>query len=278
MRPGNARVANAQLIPLWLGVKRFAKWMFRCLVARALRPLPRRLRYRVALRAAAVLAPLLHILPPIVNTYEWRRAVALRLILVAATEAGIEFEPDLVAPDTAPLEMIRGRGAVACTPHLALAPIFLRFLHDHGFTVAGLSAVEGWCICGTRVPYVALPPSPNVFVQARPHVRAGAVFAAMIDRREDEDAVPIPDVEPKLFLRMTILRFAAALGAPVIFFSTHLRDDGAVEIEYIISESSDPIAAGNRGASFFGAAINKVRKPSRRQSARETALPPRRGD
>lgn len=226
--------------------KRVRSWTFGRLVAWRLKGVPRRLRYRAALDLAESLCPLRRVLPLTVNPFEDPMPGALRLVLISATDQGIEFDPEIDAPDPSPLRWIaaRGTGAVACTAHLALSPLFLRYLHDHDLKVAGLSARKGWRICGTTVPLPSYRASPQVFLQARRHLREGAVFAAMIDSGSDTDAVLIPATTPRRFIRMPIFRFAAAVRVPVISFATTLGRDGRAVIRFTVTESEDPDLLG----------------------------------
>lgn len=247
-------------------LKPVAKWLFytvvKAFVGRAQRPR----RYRAALRLATAIAPPLRILPRYVNDYEDRTAIALRSVLIAATDLGIELDPEVIAPDPQFVREIADRktGVIACGAHMALAPVFLRYLHDHGLTPVGLSARPNWFVCGTRVPFAAIAPGVDALLAARRHLKEGKIFALMIDRREpDEDVVPIPG--RPLSIRLSIFRFARRIDTPLIFFATWLRPDGAVEIEIARppADVRDPVQVAAACAEFFAQAMKKAEHASK---------------
>ena len=230
-----------------------ARRLFHALVEATLGGLPRQSRYDGAVDLARALSPPLRLIPPFINDFEDRTAIALRSVLIAATDCGIEIDPALAAPDPEILRGVHdpGRGIIACGAHMSLAPLFLRYLHDHGLTPVGLSERPGWRICGTRTPFDALAPTTDVLMQARTHLKQGRVFALMIDRREPDDAIPIPG--RSMFIRLPIFRFAVRTDTPLVFFATWLRPDRAVviEIERAPSAERDPLAIAQACAKFF---------------------------
>jgi hypothetical protein len=247
----------SELVPKRL--RTVAKELFHRTILDLLQPLPREARFGAALELARSIAPLVELFPRL-NGVEDRTALALRLILIAATDLGLELDLPTAVSDPALLPRLAAdnRGIIACGGHLGLAPAFIREAHDSGHRLLTLSRRRDWKVCGTAAAFRSLLPGPQVLIEARQHLRSGGMFILMADGPEQDDGVPIPG--HALFVRLPIFRFAVRSRTPLIFFSTRLREDGviAVDLKFVESDQREAEALASECASFLGAAFNEA--------------------
>lgn len=216
---------------------------FAHLTGDAFRLLPRSMRFGAARRIALAMAPLLrrsayYARRP--SLLDGPREEALRMVLRTMTRAGVEFDVDL---DVRGRELLPEEGVLVVSGHFLLNVMMTRWIHDAGrHFVAGLGGPrEPMFVAGTRVPLDHVFSGPQVFLQLRKKLAAGAVAFITIEVAvEQEGWVAVDTVVGRRYVSPATFAYAARTGTPVLFAATHLDEGGRLVVAYERPGSNDP--------------------------------------
>jgi lauroyl/myristoyl acyltransferase len=200
-------------------------------VAAAMRLLPRRRRFRAALRLACAAQPFFRS----TNAYRVQRRtkidgaaeIAVYLVLNALTVNGAEFDP--IAAIDGYDDFVRlcreGKGVLLVQPHAVLTHLPFRMFHDEGLEPIGVNADARMRIAGTKIPANLLVPSPTLLMTARSRLREGRLVCAMIDRAEHagDRTVEIETANGTIIIATALLQVAVLCGAKVAFTEIHVE-------------------------------------------------------
>jgi lauroyl/myristoyl acyltransferase len=224
--------------------------------AGAMRLVPRRYRFRVAMLAARAAEPFLQRTAPFrlqqKSGVDGPREIAAYVVLRILTRHGTEFDPDIDVRGWD--ELVRayndGRGVLVAVPHMALMQFLLRLSHDRGLSMLGITA-EREPIYGTRVAAPTMAPSPTFLVTARNRLRRGGFVSAMLDRGEHQPlrTVEVQTDNGSVIVAPALLRIAAACGAQVLFMEMHV--DGRRLAGTIVPAASDSVEGLTREFAEF---------------------------
>jgi hypothetical protein len=223
-------------------LKRIAVTLSHCFAHLLFRPLSRRMRYRIALKLGRYFAPVakrtgyLKQPPLALGTYH---EYVTASILQSLTQCGIEFDPQI---DVKGSSTIPADGAIFISGHFWLNFVFLRWLHDQQrrFSVFLLLGVDDWRIMGTREQMSTLAPEKRSLIRAKDRVRSGELVVAAIDGLR-----PLPNWRKlncnarDIYVSDALLKSAERFGCPVVFFETHLDDNGEIVANVQPASSAD---------------------------------------
>ena len=203
----------------------------------AMRLVPSRFRFRVAVRLAGVLAA------PMRRTKLFsgfrrtmrlnsERDVSLHLLLTAMSASGTRFDLSLSVHGEEILHqaLASGRGTVIVAPHALLSLLILRYLHDRRHSPTIISVDPGISLAGTGTVAPALQPSPQLLVVLRSRLRTGQIVCAMIDRLSDRSrgkkTVEFESQVGNLRVSDSLFRLAVRCDAQVLFTSARAEPRG----------------------------------------------------
>jgi lauroyl/myristoyl acyltransferase len=216
-------------------------------VAAAVRLVPRRWRFNVALFLARAAQPFLR------NTDACRRQlltnidgiaeIALYMVTNALTVHGTEFVPRLEMEGYDEFVSLcrKGGGVLLVQPHAVLTQLPFRAMHDDGLDAIGISTIPQMRYAGTRIAANALMPSRTFLVTVRNRLREGGLVSSMIDRAEHsgDRTVEFATVNGPLIVSTALLRVAVRCGARVAFTEVHV--DGWRVAGSIVIAKSDTV-------------------------------------
>jgi hypothetical protein len=202
----------------------------------AMRLMPSRFRFGVAVRLAGVLAV------PMRRTRVFsgfralrlnsERDVSLHLLLTAMSASGTRFDLPLKVHGEEILHqaLASGRGTVIVAPHALLSLLILRYLHDHRHSPTIVSVDPGITLAGTGTVAPALQPSPHLLVVLRSRLRTGQIVCAMIDRlgakSRGKKTVEFESQVGNLRVSDSLFRLAVRCDAQVLFTSARAEPQG----------------------------------------------------
>jgi hypothetical protein len=184
-----------------------------------LRLVPRRCRWPILVAASGVAARVIS-----GKGFEFGidgyREIALWRLMLAASRAGLRFDPVLEHRGPPPEPPAGGRGLLMVGAHALLNYLAVRYVHDHGVDPVLLSADPSIPLPGTPRTPRGVPVSATLLPAAVRHLRAGDVVCAMIDRPEaGKDSFRVDTAIGPLHLAEPLLKFAAAAKAEILFCS-----------------------------------------------------------
>jgi hypothetical protein len=200
--------------------------------------IPRRLRFRVALRLSEVIAV-------IAGAWLQRRGLrgawatgpydeALRFVMRVLADGRVRFDPELVIDSTAALEP----RAIYVTAHFPISAFFLRHAHDRGVhpvVVKAFPEIDA-LVWGTGEKFHAVPQTQAVLVRLRRHIESGHPALVLIDTEQGE-TVPFESPYGDTTVSTNIFEFAKRLGIPTFFLAVRL---GRVPVIVIRPMAPDP--------------------------------------
>jgi lauroyl/myristoyl acyltransferase len=199
-------------------------------MAQAMRLVPRRIRFRVAMTIAALATPLLRN-----SAFARRRKLQTRIettreivtyhVLDFLTRHGVGFDPigrtsGLELVDAA---LIAGRGVLFVGPHAMLSSMALRTLHDMGqdavVVTNGAPMIQG---TNVRARTIAL--SFTYLLDVRSILRANGIVAAMIDREElaSKTAFQVKTAQGTMVIADALIRLGVRCETSIVFFATRI--------------------------------------------------------
>lgn len=204
------------------------------LVGLAMRVVPRRHRFGVAVRLAGVLAVLLRRTRAFGKLSHLRlnsaRDISLHLLLSAMTAAGTPFDLRLRLEGEDVLEraLASGRGTLVVAPHSLLSLLILRCLHDRGHAPTIIARDARIPLSGTNLQAPTVPPTSNVLVVVRRRLREGGIVCGMVDRMgtDGKQTRAFESRVGQLRVSDAIFRTAARCGAQVLFTIAHAESRG----------------------------------------------------
>jgi lauroyl/myristoyl acyltransferase len=246
-------------------------------VAAAVRLVPRRWRFNVALVLARAAQPFLR------NTEACRRQlrknidgiaeIALYMVTNALTVHGTEFVPRLAIEGYDEFVSLcrKGGGVLLVQPHAVLTQLPFRAMHDDGLEPIGMTTIPHIRYAGTRISADALAPSRTFLVTVRNRLREGRLVSAMIDRAEHsgDRTVEFATANGPLIVSTALLRLAVRCGARVAFTEVHMegwRVAGSIVIatsdtvDGLTREFADFVRS--RIAARFGSASKAIGAPA----------------
>jgi len=195
------------------------------------RAVPRRFRFRAAMKAGALLAPLLGpvLLGRFENTVGGRIDETLRVLFRAMVRMRLRHDPRLDADvDAELLPALKAGGAVLVSAHFPINAFFIRWLYDHGHKITAVRSTPGrGYVWGTDTELDLLPPSANVMVQLRRKLVEGRPLVVIVDNALPS-ARPIP-IETRFgstAIATPIFTLAEKLGVPVFFYGVRATKSG----------------------------------------------------
>lgn len=195
------------------------------------RLVPERFRFRVAMAAGRLLAPLLGpiLLGRYGNTVGGATDETLRVLFRAMVRMRVRYNPRIeedVDPELLPA--LSAGGVVLVSAHFPINAFFIRWLYDHGHKVTAVRETPGpgfaW---GTRTELDLLPPSQNVMLQLRRKLMEGRPVVVVIDNARPT-ARPIA-VETRFgpnTIATPIFTLAEKVGVPVFFYGVRAAKRG----------------------------------------------------
>lgn len=192
----------------------------------AMRLVPTRFRFAVAVRLAGVLAVPMRrtrVFDGFVRTLRVNseRDISLHLLLTAMSASGTAFDLPLTVHGEEILHeaLASGRGTVIVAPHALLSLLILRYLHDRRHSLTILSNDPEISLAGTGTAAPTVQPSPTVLVALRSRLRAGQIVCAMIDRVEStgKQTVAFDSRVGQLHVSDSLIRLAVRCDAHILF-------------------------------------------------------------
>ncbi|HEX7151966.1 MAG TPA: hypothetical protein VF618_10800 [Thermoanaerobaculia bacterium] len=208
------------------------------------RLLPRRLRFRAALRLAAAAAPLLRN-HPIVRArlamrVETAREIVTYHLLDILTRHGVAFDPLWRAEGLECCEaaLASGRGVLFVGPHTMLSTVALRPLRELGRELA-VVATGDVPIPGTPDTARAIVPSFTYFLEVRRLLMANGILVAMIDRAEvnGRTSVEVATAQGPVIIADALIRLAVRTETAVMFIAARLSG-GEIVMKYAAAGAS----------------------------------------
>jgi hypothetical protein len=200
--------------------------------------IPRRRRFRVALRISVVVAV-------IAGAWLQRRGMrgawatgpydeALRFVMRVLADGAVMFDPELVIDSTVALEP----RAIYVTAHFPITAFFLRHAHDRGIhpvVVKAFPEIDAF-VWGTREKFHAVHQTPAVLVKLRQHIREGHPPVVLIDTPKGT-TVPFESDYGNSPIATHIFELAKRLAIPTFFLAVRL---GRVPVIVIRPMAPDP--------------------------------------
>jgi lauroyl/myristoyl acyltransferase len=220
--------------------------------AYAMRLLPRRLRFGVAILIARAAVPFLRR----TEAYEEQSMgkvdgvceIALYLVLNTMTKNGTSFDPVFTVNgyEKLKLALATGEGVLLISPHTALSLLLVRFFHDRGHDPVVITADPEMRISGTKLTAHNLRPSQTFLVAARNRLRDGRLVCAMPDRSEpcEGRTVEFVTANGRVIVATALVQVAARCKANVVFTEVHM-DKSEVVANFV---TPSPGSAGSADA------------------------------
>jgi hypothetical protein len=189
---------------------------------------PRRFRFRIALRTARLITPIVRrsmLYRHRMSLQDGPREETLRIVLRAMTRIGVPFDPE-VEVDGA--ELVPDGPAIFVSGHFMLNILMSRWLHDRGETVTIVRwrPPAGLTVIGTTERLDALDTTPAVLVQARRRLAAGGKLIVDADGPDPAAGEALRLPQETVYVSDRIFRFAARIDVPVVFFATRFTARG----------------------------------------------------
>lgn len=205
------------------------------IVSLPFRLVPRRLRFRAAMRAGFALAPLLGpiLLARFGNTVGGARDETLRVLFRAMVRMHLQYDPAIEADvDSELLPALKAGGVVLVSAHFPINAFFIRWLYDHGHEITAVRESPGrGFVWGTRRELDLLPPSQGVMLQLRRKLVEGRALVVIIDRaRPSARPMPIETRFGATAIATPIFTLAEKLGVPVFFYGVRATKSGSVAL------------------------------------------------
>lgn len=195
------------------------------------RLIPRRMRFRTALLAGALLAPLVGrtLMERGFHVVGSARDEALRIVFRALTRMRVPYDAEIANDvDHSLLPSLRNGAAVFVTAHFPIDALFIRWLWDHGHEVTGVRETPGKAyVWGTGVEMDILPPSQNVLLQMRQRLTEGRSVLLAIDRaKPNARQVPVETRFGATNVATPVFTLAEKLGVPLFFYGVRAMKNG----------------------------------------------------
>jgi lauroyl/myristoyl acyltransferase len=224
----------------------------------AMRAVPRRHRFAVAVHAAGAVAPLLRRLAVYqawgVLRVESAHEIVLSRVLNAFDRILVEFDPEprIEGEELLHAAARRGRGVLVIGPHTMLTTLLLRHFHDRGVAQTVIAQKPSWRIAGTPVSVPTIQPSRTALLAARARLAKGDVVWAMIDKKRarGERTVRFDTAVGQILIDDSLIRVAVRSRAPVLF--TAARVEGRTVVIRIAAPGTE---ASRSEAGITGAFI-----------------------
>jgi lauroyl/myristoyl acyltransferase len=192
---------------------------------------PRRFRFRAAVRMAAVATPLLRFHPIVRQRLRMRVETAQEIVtfhlLDILTRHGIAFDPRIrtVGMEHFEAAAAKGAGVLFVGPHSMLSVLALRKLLDMQRDAAVVSP-DPVLFPGTAIHVRTIEPSFTYLLEVRRMLRANTIVAAMIDRDvvAGRSEFAMPTAQGPIVIADALIRLAVRAEAPVVFFATRMRE------------------------------------------------------
>jgi lauroyl/myristoyl acyltransferase len=237
--------------------------------AMAMRLIPRRKRFRVALLVTRAALPLIR------RTEAYReqrqakvdgiREIALYLILDCLTRHGTTFDPVIKITNYERVEraLAADRGVLLISPHTVLSLLLARLFHDAGRHAVIITTDSQMRVGGTILAAETIQPSPTFLVATRNRLRAGRLVCAMPDRTKtcEGRTVEFATSRGRIIIATALIQVAARSKTRVIFSEAHLDERGIVINFAVPSSSSDSAEAITRDFIEFVRAHIEARSP-----------------
>lgn len=215
------------------------------LVSLAMRLLPRRSRFRVAVTIATLSTPLLRrtriIRDRLAMRMETAREVVTYEVLDVLTRRGITFDPVVRFIDAQLIDdgLAIGRGVLLVGPHSMLITLFHRDLHDRGIDFVVVSP-DARLISGTAVKTPVIEPSFTFLLDVREALRANRLVCAMIDRDAavHKATFEVMTALGPIAVSNALFRLAAPVDSAVVFSVARIID-GEIVITHSAPSASD---------------------------------------
>jgi len=200
------------------------------------RLVPRRFRFRAAMKAGFLLAPLLG--PTLRRRFEntiWFAVggptdETLRVFFRAMVRMRLQHDPQLEADvDPELLPALKAGGVVLVSAHFPLNGFFIRWLYDHGHEVTAVRETPDRAfVWGTRTELDLMLPSPHhVMLQLRRKLVEGRALVVIIDRaRPSARPMPIETRFGATAIATPIFTLAEKLNVPVFFYGVRATKSG----------------------------------------------------
>lgn len=237
--------------------------------ARTLRGLPRRLRWPALVGASAAIAP-------IVRRTMTREApfyvadgpheIALWKLIVAAGEAGLEFDPVLEIEGLHHFEaaFAADRGVLAVGPHASLTYLIVRHMHSGGRDPVVVTASPDHVVAGMRRPPRTIAAGRLLLAESVRHLRAGDLVCAMLDRPDPAEATfTVETCRGPIHVADPLLRCALSARARILFCDARLAR-GRARAAFAAPARADSL----EGVSADFAAFLQARMRARESGAR----------
>lgn len=193
-----------------------------------MRLVPRRYRFRAAVRLALAVTPLLvraGRFPPGRLMVDTPREQTLFSLLDLMTRYGCRFDPEVEFEGAEILDalMERRRGLLIACPHAMLTILIMRHLLDRGTAAIALVGAPPFQLMGADTLMPAMRAKQSL-LRVRTLLRQGKVVVAMIDRRtQDESRYPrFRTATGEFAIADPLLSVARRLGVPVAFAAYRL--------------------------------------------------------
>jgi lauroyl/myristoyl acyltransferase len=237
--------------------------------AMAMRLIPRRRRFRVAVLVSRAALPLIR------RTEAYReqrkakvdgiREIALYLILDCLTKHGTRFDPVINVTHYENVEraLAAGKGVLSISPHTVLSLFLARLFHDAGHDPVIVTADPRMRVGGTILEAETIQPSPTFLVAIRNRLRGGRLVCAMLDRAEAREGrtVEFATSRGRIIIATALIRVAARSETSVVFSEAHLDERGIVITFAPPSSSSDAADAITRDFIEFVRTHIETRSP-----------------
>jgi lauroyl/myristoyl acyltransferase len=214
-------------------------------VSLGMRLLPRRSRFRVAMRMAMLATPLLRrtriIRERLAMRVETAREVVTYEVLDVLTRRGVAFDPVLKTIDAQLIDegLALGRGVLLVGPHAMLLTLFHRSLRDRGTDFAVVSA-DARRIAGTDARTPVIEPSFTFLLDIREALRGNRVVCAMIDSEAafHKATFEVMTARGSIAVSNALFRLAVRIEAAIVFTAARIID-GEIVITHSAPSASD---------------------------------------
>jgi hypothetical protein len=211
------------------------------------RLIPKRFRFRAAVRAARLLQPYIRR----TQMYEFRiqqradtiREITLDIVMRLLTRYGTTYDPIATVEGIEHLPVTDRPGPMlVVSPHMMLGMIFFRLLRERGWDNVLLATGGEMRVPGTREPIRVEPaPAPEMLLRVRRHFQEGRVVVAAIDRAEPERRNAVYQTRRgEMRFSHALFRLAANCGARVLFMGTWLDERSRIVLRLAPAHAADP--------------------------------------
>jgi len=232
-------------------------------LAMAVRLVPRRYRFGLAVLIAGAAVPLFRLTnvfrAQLTTRVDGPHEIALHFVLNALTKNGTRFDPEVTVQGYEKFEQAyaAGRGVMVIGPHAALTLLLVRLFYDEGLDPVVISPDPRMRVAGTTMTVRTLQPSQAFLVKTRSRLRRGEVVCAMPDRAEHHErrTVEFPTSNGNVIVAPALLQVAARCKAEMVFAEVH------IEGRRLVGSIAAPLpASAGKGAALIEDFMDFVRR------------------